>query len=89
MVRIGDEGRWFARKSMWEESIAVVKSRNLCNGKKAMPGRKATVRNLVKKEKIFQLREHPVPHMANFGIKNDDIGGENSYFLNDSYYISR
>jgi hypothetical protein len=35
------------------------------------------------------LREHPVSNMANSGIKNNDIGGENSYFLNHSYYISR
>jgi hypothetical protein len=50
--------------------------------------RKATGRNLVEKEKIFHIRVHSVPNKANFGIKNEDIGGENSYFLNDSSYIS-
>ena len=54
-----------------------------------VPGRKAEVRNLLEKKRIFNHREQPVPHMANFGIKNDNIGGKNSYFLNDSSYISR
>ena len=33
--------------------------------------------------------EHAVSYRANFGIKNEDIGGENSYFVNDSSYISK
>ena len=54
-----------------------------------MPGRKAKGRNLVEKEKIFHLGEHAVPNKANLGIKNDDIGGENSSFWKDSSYISK
>jgi len=76
------------RESMWTESIAVG-SEQFVERTKEMLGRKAKGRKLVEKEKIFHLREHAVPYMANFGIKNNDIGGENSYFLNHSYYISR
>jgi putative transposase len=73
---------------MWTESIAVG-SEQFVERTKEMLGRKAKGRKLVEKEKIFHLREHAVPYMANFGIKNNDIGGENSYFWNDSYYISK
>ena len=51
---------------------------------KEVLGRKATGRKLVEKGKIFHLREHEVPSMSNFDLKNDDIGGEKSYFLKDS-----
>ena len=53
-----------------------------------MVGRKAKGRELVEKEKIIQLREYSAINMANFGIKNDDIGGENSYTFKESYYIA-
>jgi len=33
--------------------------------------------------------KHAVSYKANFGIKNDDIGGENNYYWNNSYYISK
>ena len=73
------------RESMWEESIAVG-IKKFVEWTEEVLGRKAKGRNLVEKKKIFHLRKHPVPNMANFGIKNDDIGGENSN-LNDSSYI--
>jgi hypothetical protein len=37
----------------------------------------------------FHLGEHAVPNKANSGTKNDDMGGENSSFWNDSSYISK
>ena len=40
-------------------------------------------------EKIYQDMDYAVPCMANFDTNNDDIGGENSYFGNDSFYISK
>jgi hypothetical protein len=76
------------RESLWTESIAVG-SEQFVEKTKEVPGRKATGRNLVAKEKIFQLRNHTVPNKANSGIKNDDIGGKNRSFWNDSSYISK
>ena len=74
------------RESIWEESI-VVGIKKFVEWTEEVLGRKAKGRNLVEKKKIFHLRKHPVPNMANFSIKNVDIGGENSN-LNDSSYIS-
>ena len=74
---------------MWTESIDVG-SEQFMEWTEEVPGRnaKGRGRNLVNKEEIFQLREHAVPNMANLGIKNDDIGGQNRSFWNDSSYIS-
>ncbi len=73
---------------MWTESIAVG-IEHFLERVKEMLGRKAIGRDVVEKEKIFDLREHAVSYKANFGIKNDDIGAENGYFFKDSYYISK
>ena len=56
-------------------------------GKQETGVRKTTGRNSVEKAKIYHAREHTVPNKANFGIKNDNIGGENSLFGRDSHYI--
>ena len=37
----------------------------------------------------FRRREDAIPYMGNFGLKKDVIGGKNSYFWNDSYYIPK
>jgi len=76
------------RETILEKSLAVGRKK-FVEWKKAVTGRKARVKNLVNKKKIGQLRDYPVPNMANLGIKNDDVGGENSYFFNDSSYASR
>ena len=76
------------RETIVEKSLAVGRKK-FVEWTKAVPGRKARVKNLVNKKKIGQLRDYPVPNMANFGIKNDGIEGENSYFFNDSSYASR
>jgi REP element-mobilizing transposase RayT len=81
------DGR-YKRESLWTESIAVGSEQFVAKTKELL-GIKAKGRKFMEKEKIFHLREHAVPYMANFGIKNDDIGGKNSYFWNDSYYISK
>jgi len=41
------------------------------------------------RESIAVKAEHAVSYKANFGIKNEDIGGKNSYFFKDSSYISK
>ena len=76
-----------SRDSMWTESIAVGSKKFVELTKKVL-GRKAKGRKLVEKEKIFQLRENEIPYIANFDPKNEDIGGENSYFWKDSFYFS-
>ena len=40
-------------------------------------------------ESIAVVIENAIAYMANFDTKNDDIGGENSHFRKDSYYISK
>lgn len=75
------------RDSMWTESIAVG-SKKFVEWTKEVLGKKAKGRKLVEKEKIFQLREQVITYMANFDPKNDDIGGQNSYFWEDSLYFS-
>ena len=75
------------RDSMWTESIAVG-SKKFVEWTKEVLGIKAKGRKLVENEKILQLRENAVPYMANFDPKNDDIGGENSYFWKDSLFFS-
>jgi len=48
-----------------------------------------------KKEEIREKRkdmpnqEGCSSYMANFGIKNDDIGGEKTYFQKESSYFSK
>jgi putative transposase len=76
------------RESLWTESIAVG-SEQFVEKTKEVLGKQARGRKLVKKEKIFHLREHAIPYMANFGLKKDAIGGENSYYWKDSAYISK
>ena len=76
------------RESLWTESIAVG-SEQFVEKTKEVLGKQAMGRKLVKKEKIFHLRENATPYMANFGLKKDVIGGENSYFWKDSSYISK
>lgn len=76
------------RERLWTESIAVG-SEHFVERVKEELGRKATGRSIVEKGMIVHLREHAVPYKATLGIKNEDIGGENSYFWNDSSYISK
>jgi len=38
---------------------------------------------------MCDLRKHVAPNMANFDLKNDNIGGKNSPIFKDSYYISK
>ena len=76
------------RESLWTESIAVG-SEQFVERVKERLCIKAKGRKIVEKENVFHLREHAIPYMANFGTKNYDIGGENSYFFNDSSYISK
>ena len=45
-------------------------------------------RKAMKSGKVFQLREEESSYNINSGIKNNDIGGENSYFWNSNLDIS-
>jgi len=76
------------RESLWTESIAVG-SEQFVERTKEMLGRKAKGRKLVEKKKIFHLRDDAVHYIANSSTSNEDIGGKNSYFWKDSYYISK
>jgi len=53
------------RERLWTESIAVG-SDHFVERIKGVPGRQATGRNLVEKERIFHLREHAVPYKGQF-----------------------
>ena len=45
-------------------------------------------RKAMKRGRLFQSERKKVPININFGIKNNDIGGKNSYFLNINLDIS-
>ena len=45
-------------------------------------GNRAKGRIVVEAGEAYQLRELQVSYLANFGLKNDDIGAKNSYFTN-------
>jgi hypothetical protein len=47
---------------------------------KQAPNIKAKGRKVVEAGKAYQLRELEVSYPANFGLENEDIGAENTYF---------
>ena len=49
---------------------------------------KAKGRKVMESGKLFQLRENEGFYNINFGIENEDIGVENSYFWNTNLSIS-
>jgi hypothetical protein len=48
--------------------------------KKQALGIRAKGRKVVEAGEAYQLRELQVSYPANFGLENDDIGAENTYF---------
>jgi len=63
----------------WTQSVAVGTQEFVENIKQKL-GFKAKGRKVVETEKVYQLREPQVSYPANFGLENDDIGAENTYF---------
>ena len=63
----------------WTQSVAVGTQGFVENIKQKL-GFKAKGRKVVETEKVYQLREPQVSYPANFGLENDDIGAENTYF---------
>ncbi len=75
------------RNSIWTQSIAVGGNEYIERTKEEL-GILAKGRKVMKRGKVFQLREEESSYNINFGIKNNDIGGENSYFWNSNLDIS-
>ena len=63
----------------WTQSVAVGTQEFVENIKQKL-GFKAKGRKVVETEEVYQLREPQVSYPANFGLENDDIGAENTYF---------
>lgn len=65
----------------WTRSIAVG-SRGFGDKVKSLLGALALGRKSIEAGESYQLREPVVPYSAHFGVKNGDIGPENTYFWN-------
>ena len=73
--------------AFWEDryhATAVETDRHLLQGfvekTRQELGIRATGRKVVEAGPSYQLREPQVSNLANFGLENDDIGAENTYF---------
>ena len=75
------------RDSMWTQSIAVGSEEFIGRTKEAL-GISAKGRKVLESGEVFHLREPTVSYNLDFGTKNNDIGGENSYFWNENIDIS-
>jgi REP-associated tyrosine transposase len=73
------EGGDCVREGKWTQSIAVG-TRSFVEKTKQMLGIKTKGRNVVETREAYQLREPQASYPSNFGLENDDIGAENTYF---------
>ena len=67
------------REGKWTQSIAIGGERFVENTKQQL-GIRAKGRKVVEAGAAYELREPQVSYLANLGLKNDDIGAENTYF---------
>lgn len=67
------------RQIQWTEGIAVG-SQSFVDKIKAKLGIRAKGRKIFKTDEGFQLREELETYIADYDIKNDDIGSQNDYF---------
>jgi putative transposase len=74
---LGDEHN--RRDEKWTKSIAVG-SKGFVEGVKNSLGVLATGRKISQAAEAYQLREPSALYGDGFGVKNDDIGVDNSYF---------
>ena len=75
------------RDSMWTQSIAVGSEKFIERTKETL-GIRAKGRKVVESGELFQLRESEASYYVDFGIKNDDIGYENSYLWYNNLNVS-
>jgi putative transposase len=76
---LGNENN--TRDDKWTRSIAVG-SRGFVEGVKSVLGVLAKGRKSKETGGSYQLREPSIPYGDHFGVKNDDIGPENTYYWN-------
>jgi putative transposase len=69
------------RNEKWTKSIAVG-SKSFVEGVKTLLGALAKGRKVNEASEAYQLREPSAPYDSHFGVKNDDIGPENTYYWN-------
>jgi hypothetical protein len=62
--------------------LTGVGSRGFVEGVKSLLGVLAKGRKSKETGGSYQLREPSMPYGAHFGVKNDDIGPENTYYWN-------
>ncbi len=67
------------REGEWTQSIAVG-TQGFVEKTKQKLGIRAKGRKVVETGEAYQLREPQVSYSSNFGLENDDIGAENTYF---------
>jgi hypothetical protein len=67
------------REGKWTQSIAVG-TQGFVEKTKQKLGIRAKGRKVVETGEAYQLREPQVFYPSNFGLENDDIGAENTYF---------
>ena len=77
------------RQTQWTKSIAVG-SKSFIETIKDKLGILAKGRKILENDGGFQLREEVGTYIANFDIKNDDIGAQNAYYwdINNNISIS-
>lgn len=69
------------RDQKWTKSIAVG-SKGVVESIKKLLGAIGRGRKVREAEEAYQLREPSVCYGSHFGVKNDDIGSENTYYWN-------
>jgi putative transposase len=69
------------REEKWTKSIAVGSEAFIEQVKSAL-GALAKGKNSMEAGEVYQIREPSAPYGAHFGVKNEDIGLQNTYYWN-------
>ena len=75
------------RQADWSESVAVG-SKDFIETIKEKLGLRAKGRKILENDGGFQLREKTVSYIANFDSKNDNIGGQNTFFWDVNHEVT-
>ena len=75
------------RQADWSESVAVG-SKDFVETIKKKLGLRAKGRKILENDGGFQLREKTVSYIANFDSKNDNIGGQNTFFWDVNHEVT-
>jgi putative transposase len=78
---LGEKGR--ERQPQWTESIAIG-TEGFVRDTKEKLGIRAMGREVIGADEFYELREPETSYKAGFGLENDGLRQENSYFWDQS-----